>query len=71
MNTEEGKLEKSKSLTDLLGRILHSSSDVIQLIFLVVPSFFIDIINILAVTIYCDRFEKRKKKMIKTKKMVK
>lgn len=71
MNTEEGKLEKSKSLTDLLGRILHSSSDVIQLIFLLVPSFFIDIINILAVTIYCDRFEKRKKKMIKTKKMVK
>ena len=71
MNTEEGKLEKSKSLTDLLGRILHSSSDVIQLIFLLVPSFFIDIINILAVTIYCDRFEKRKKKMIKTKKTVK
>lgn len=68
MNTEEGKLEKSKSLTDLLGRILHSSSDVIQLIFLLVPSFFIDIINILAVTIYCDRFEKRKKKIIKTKK---
>ena len=68
MNTEEGKLEKSKSLTDLLGRILHSSSDVIQLIFLLVPSFFIDIINILAVTIYCDRFEKRKKKAIKTKK---
>lgn len=71
MNTEEGKLEKSKSLTDLLGRILHSSSDVIQLIFLLVPSFFIDIINILAVTIYCDRFEKRKKKIIKTKKTVK
>ena len=71
MNTEEGKLEKSKSLTDLLGRISHVSGDLIQLLFLLVPSFFIDIINILAVTIYCDRFEKRNKKIIKTKKTVK
>ncbi len=60
MNKEEGYLEKSKSLTDLLGMLLGLSGDLIQLIFLLVPSFFIDIINILAVGAYVDSFEDKK-----------
>ena len=58
MNKEEGNLEKSKSLTDLLGMLLGLSGDLIQLIFLLVPSFFIDVINLMAISIYCDSFEK-------------
>jgi hypothetical protein len=59
MNKEEGNLEKSKSLTDLLGMLLGLSGDLIQLIFLLVPSFFIDVINLMAISIYCDSFENK------------
>jgi hypothetical protein len=57
MNEKNTDLEKSNSLTDLLGRILGVSGDLVQLLFLLVPSFFIDIINILSVSIYCDKSE--------------
>ena len=54
---EENVTDKAKTLTDLLGSILNVSGNVIQLIFLLVPSFFIDIIGILALGAYVDKFE--------------
>lgn len=58
---EENVTDKAKTLTDLLGSILNISGNVIQLIFLLVPSFFIDIIGILALGAYVDKFEEKKK----------
>ena len=58
---EENVTDKAKTLTDLLGSILKVSGNVIQLIFLLVPSFFIDIIGILALGAYVDKFEEKKK----------
>jgi hypothetical protein len=58
---EENVTDKAKTLTDLLGSILNVSGNVIQLIFLLVPSFFIDIIGILALGAYVDKFEEKKK----------
>ena len=57
---EENVTDKAKTLTDLLGSILNVSGNVIQLIFLLVPSFFIDIIGILALGAYVDKFEEKK-----------
>lgn len=59
---EENVTDKAKTLTDLLGSILNISGNVIQLIFLLVPSFFVDAIGILALGAYVDKFEKKKKK---------
>ena len=61
VEVKETKTDRAKSLTDLIGSIFGISGNIIQLIFLLVPSFFIDIINILAVTIYCQKFEEKKK----------
>lgn len=58
---EENVTDKAKTLTDLLGSILNISGNVIQLIFLLVPSFFIDVIGILALSAYVDKFEEKKK----------
>lgn len=58
---EENITDKAKTLTDLLGSILNISGNVIQLIFLLVPSFFIDVIGILALGAYVDKFEEKKK----------
>lgn len=58
---EENVTDKAKTLTDLLGSILKVSGNVIQLIFLLVPSFFIDVIGILALSAYVDKFEEKKK----------
>ena len=58
---EENVTDKAKTLTDLLGSILNISGNVIQLIFLLVPSFFIDVIGILALNAYVDKFEEKKK----------
>jgi len=58
---EENVTDKAKTLTDLLGSILNVSGNVIQLIFLLVPSFFIDAISILALGAYIDKFEEKKK----------
>ena len=57
---KETKTDRAKSLTDLLGSILGISGNVIQLIFLLVPSFFIDIIGILSLNIYVSKFEEKK-----------
>lgn len=58
---EENVTDKAKTLTDLLGSILNISGNVIQLIFLLVPSFFVDAIGILALGAYVDKFEEKKK----------
>ena len=58
---EENVTDKAKTLSDLLGSILKVSGNVIQLIFLLVPSFFIDVIGILALGAYVDKFEEKKK----------
>ena len=57
---EENVTDKAKTLTDLLGSILNVSGNVIQLIILLTPSFFVDIIGILALGAYVDKLEKKK-----------
>ena len=54
----ENKTDRAKSLCDLIGAIMGISANIIQLIFLLVPSFFIDAINVLSLQIYCQKFEK-------------
>ena len=58
----ESKTDRAKSLTDLVGSLIGVSGNVIQLIFLLIPSVFIDLVNILAVSIYNDSFEKKEEK---------
>ena len=58
--TNEGTKEKSKTLTDLLGSTFRVSGNLIQLIILLIPSFFLDTINLLATMAYIDSFEKEK-----------
>lgn len=53
----ENKTDRAKSLCDLIGAIMGISANIIQLIFLLVPSFFIDAINVLSLQIYCQKFE--------------
>ena len=55
----ETKTDRAKSLCDLIGAMIGISANVIQLIFLLIPSIFIDLVNILAVSIYNDSFEKK------------
>lgn len=55
----ESKTDRAKTLTDLIGSLIKVSGNVIQLIFLLIPSFFIDAINILALQIYCQKFEEK------------
>lgn len=54
----ENETDRAKSLCDLIGAIMGISANIIQLIFLLVPSFFIDAINVLSLQIYCQKFEK-------------
>ena len=54
----ENKTDRAKSLCDLIGAIMGISANIIQLIFLLVPSFFIGAINVLSLQIYCQKFEK-------------
>ena len=55
----ETKTDRAKSLCDLIGAIMGISANIIQLIFLLVPSFFIDAINVLSLQIYCQKFEEK------------
>ena len=55
----ETKTDRAKSLCDLIGAMIGISANIIQLIFLLIPSIFIDLVNILAVSIYNDSFEKK------------
>lgn len=55
----ENKTDRAKSLCDLIGAIMGISANIIQLIFLLVPSFFIDAINVLSLQIYCQKFEEK------------
>ena len=58
----ENKTDRAKSLCDLIGAMMGISANIIQLIFLLIPSVFIDLVNILAVSIYNDSFEKKEEK---------
>ena len=58
----ENKTDRAKSLCDLIGAIMGISANIIQLIFLLVPSFFIDAINILSLQIYVGKFEEKEEK---------
>jgi hypothetical protein len=55
----EDKTDRAKSLTDLVGSLIGISGNVIQLIFLLIPSFFIDAINVLSLQIYVTKFEEK------------
>lgn len=57
----ESKTERAKSLTDLIGALFGISGNVVQLIILLIPSIFTDLINILGTTIYCQKFEDEEK----------
>ena len=58
----ESKTDRAKSLCDLVGSLIGVSGNVIQLIFLLIPSFFLDAINILALQIYVGKFEEKEEK---------
>ena len=58
----ESKTERAKSLTDLIGALFGISGNVVQLIILLIPSIFTDLINILGTTIYCQKFEDEEEK---------
>lgn len=58
----ESKTERAKSLTDLIGALFGISGNIVQLIILLIPSIFCDLINILGTTIYCQKFEEEKEK---------
>ena len=58
----ESETERAKSLTDLIGALFDISGNVVQLIILLIPSIFTDLINILGTTIYCQKFEEEKEK---------
>ena len=57
----ESKTERAKSLTDLIGALLGISGNVVQLIILLIPSIFCDLINILGTSIYVDHFDDEEK----------
>lgn len=56
---DSSNIDKNKSLTDLTGDIFHVSGNIIQMIFLLIPSMFIDLIGVLSISIYTDKFEKK------------
>ena len=58
----ESNTDRAKSLTDLVGAMINVSGNVIQLIFLLIPSVFVDLIGILALTIYNSKYEKKDEK---------
>ena len=58
----DSKTERAKSLTDLIGALFGISGNVVQLIILLIPSIFTDLINILGTTIYCQKFEDEEEK---------
>ena len=58
----ESETERAKSLTDLIGALFGISGNVVQLIILLIPSIFTDLINILGTTIYVQRFEEKEEK---------
>ena len=59
-NKSVSKSDKVKSLTDLIGVMAHLSGNIVQMLVLLIPSIFIDLINILSITIYCDKYSDKK-----------
>ena len=58
----ENKAENTKSLTELLGVLTNLGGNTVQMLILIFPSFMIDGINVLALTILTIKKEKKKKR---------
>lgn len=58
----ETKTDRAKSLCDLIGAMLGVSGNIVQLIILLIPSIFTDLINLLGTTIYVESFENKREK---------
>lgn len=58
----ETKTDRAKSLCDLIGAMLGVSGNIVQLIILLIPSIFTDLINILGTTIFVEYCEEKEKK---------
>lgn len=58
---EQSETDQAKTMTDLLGAIFGISGNIMQMIILLLPSIFIDLVNVLSITIYNDRFTKEEK----------
>lgn len=58
----ENKTENTKSLTELLGVLTNLGGNTVQMLILIFPSFMIDGINVLALTILTIKNEKKKKR---------
>lgn len=56
--TEEKQTEKAKTLSGLLGALLGVSGNIVQMLILLLPSIFIDLVNVLSITIYNDSYSK-------------
>lgn len=51
---KQSKSDKTKSLTELIGAIFHISGNTVAMLILILPSIFIDVVNVLAISIYND-----------------
>lgn len=56
--SEEKQTEKAKTLSSLLGALLGISGNIVQMLILLLPSIFIDLVNVLSITIYNDSYSK-------------
>ena len=54
VEVKQSKSDKTKSLTELIGAIFHISGNTVAMLILILPSIFIDIVNVLAISIYND-----------------
>lgn len=54
VEVKQSKSDKTKSLTELIGAIFHISGNTVAMLILILPSIFIDVVNVLAISIYND-----------------
>lgn len=54
IEVKQSKSDKTKSLTELIGAIFHISGNTVAMLILILPSIFIDVVNVLAISIYND-----------------
>ncbi len=54
LEIKQSKSDKTKSLTELIGAIFHISGNTVAMLILILPSIFIDVVNVLAISIYND-----------------
>lgn len=61
VEVKQSKSDKTKSLTELIGAIFHISGNTVAMLILILPSIFIDVVNVLAISIYNDLKKKEEK----------